>query len=81
MSIFIPGLLSSVAWGLFPNMLIATTDPAYSLTIYHAAASPYGLRVGAVWFIIGLSLAITYTIYVHLSFWGKVELPSIDEGH
>ncbi len=80
-SIFILGLLSSVAWGLFPNMLIATTDPAYSLTVYNAAASPYGLRVGVVWFIIGISLVITYTIYVHRCFWGKVELPSIDEGH
>ena len=81
MSIFILGLLSSVAWGLFPNMLIATTDPAYSLTVYNAAASPYGLRVGVVWFTIGISLVITYTIYVHRSFWGKVELPSSDEGH
>jgi len=81
LSIFILGLLSSLAWGLFPNMLIVTTDPAYSLTIYNAAASPFGLRVGVAWFIIGISLAIIYTIYVHRSFWGKVELPSIDESH
>ncbi len=81
LSIFILGSLSSVAWDLFPNMLIATTDPAYSLTIYHAVSSPYGLRVGAVWFVIGISLVITYTIYVHRSFRGKVELPSSDEGH
>ena len=45
-SIYIGALLSSVAWGLFPNILIATQDPAFNLTIYNAATSPYSLQVG-----------------------------------
>jgi cytochrome d ubiquinol oxidase subunit II len=72
-SLFILGILGSVAWGLFPNLLIATEDPAYSLTIYNSAASSYGLRVGLVWFSIGISLVIAYTIWVYMSFRGKVE--------
>lgn len=72
-SLFILGSLGSVAWGLFPNLLMATEDPAYSLTIYNSAASSYGLRVGLVWFSIGISLVIAYTIWVYMSFRGKVE--------
>jgi cytochrome bd ubiquinol oxidase subunit II len=72
-SLFILGSLGSVAWGLFPNLLIATADPSYSLTIYNSAASSYGLGVGLVWFGLGISLVIAYTIWVYVSFRGKVE--------
>lgn len=72
-SLFILGSLGSVAWGLFPNLLMATEDPSYSLTIYNSAASSYGLHVGLVWFGIGISLVIAYTIWVYVSFRGKVE--------
>ncbi|MEE8291737.1 MAG: cytochrome d ubiquinol oxidase subunit II [Candidatus Tectomicrobia bacterium] len=78
-SLFILGIIGTTAWGYYPNLLIATTDYRYNLTIYNAAASPYGLRVGLLWFIIGIILIITYTIYIHRCFWGKVVLPSGDE--
>ncbi|MGE0469984.1 MAG: Cytochrome bd oxidase, subunit II [Candidatus Nitrospira kreftii] len=72
-SLFILGSLGSVAWGLFPNLLIATEDPAFSLTSSNSAASSYGLRVGLVWFSLGISLVIGYTLWVYVSFRGKVE--------
>jgi cytochrome bd ubiquinol oxidase subunit II len=72
-SLLILGSLGSVAWGLFPNLLIATEDPSYSVTIYNSAASSYGLGVGLVWFGIGISLVIAYTIWVYVSFRGRVE--------
>lgn len=72
-SLFILGSLGSVAWGLFPNLLMATADPSYSLTIYNSAASSYGLHVGLVWFSLGISLVIGYTIWVYVSFRGPVE--------
>lgn len=72
-SLFILGSVGSVAWGLFPNLLIATEDPAFSLTSSNSAASAYGLRVGLVWFGIGISLVIGYTLWVYVSFRGKVE--------
>jgi len=72
-SLFILGSVGSVAWGLFPNLLIAVEDPSSSLTIHNSAASSYGLRVGLVWFGIGISLVIGYTIWVYVSFRGKVE--------
>jgi len=78
-SLFILGSLGSIAWGLFPNLLIATEDPTNSLTIYNSAASSYGLRVGLVWFSLGISLVIAYTIWVYVSFRGKVERVLFEE--
>ena len=79
--LFILLSLGSMAWAYFPNLLIATTDSNYNLTIYNSAASPYGLKVGLVWFSIGFPLVLAYTIYVYRSFWGKVHLSSTQEGH
>lgn len=81
-SLFIAALLGSAAWGLYPNLLLATGDPAYSLTIRNAGAGLYGLRVGLVWFGVGFPLVVAYTVYVYRSFWGKIEtLSGEEEGH
>ena len=64
--------LVSAAWGLFPNLLLSSGDPAHSLTIYNAAASTHGLTIGLGWFAIGFSLVLAYSLYVHRLFWGKV---------
>ena len=78
-SLCILGLFGSVAWGLFPNLLMATEDATYSLTIHNSATSPDGLRLGLMWFPIGISLVITYTIWVYVSFRGKVERSPVEE--
>ena len=39
-------------------------DPARSLTVMNAAAPPYGLAVGLVWWSIGMILAAIYFTYV-----------------
>lgn len=80
-SLFILGILGSVAWGLFPNLLIATENPTYSLTIHNSAASPDGLRLGLVWFPIGISLVLAYTVWVYWSFRGKVAQFSNEENY
>lgn len=80
-TILILGLLTTLAWGLFPNLLIASRDPAYSLTIYNAAASPQGLSIGLTWFSIGILLVAAYSIVVHRFFRGKVQPPSAAGGH
>lgn len=79
--LFILATLGSVAWGLFPNLLMATEDPTYSLTIHNSAASPDGLRLGLVWFPIGISLVMAYTVWVYWSFRGKVAQFSSEENY
>jgi cytochrome d ubiquinol oxidase subunit II len=73
-STFIGGMLASTAFGLFPNVLPASTDQKFSLTVYNTAASSYGLGVGIVWWTIGIIIALGYFTYLFYSFRGKVKL-------
>ncbi len=75
---FIVGMLTSTVFGVYPNVLPAV-DPANSLTIYNASASPYGLAVGLVWWSIGMVLAAVYFVVIYRLFRGKVNLE--DEGY
>jgi len=78
-SSFIVGMLTSAAFGLYPYVLPSSTDAALGLTVYNAAAAPYGLKVGLVWFIPGMLLTTGYFVYTYRSFAGKVALDK--EGH
>jgi cytochrome d ubiquinol oxidase subunit II len=70
----IVGLLTSAAFGVYPNVLPSNSDPALSLTVSNAAAPLYGLRIGLVWFIPGMLLATGYFVYTYRSFSGKGKL-------
>ena len=70
---FIVGMLTSAAFGLYPDVLPAV-NPVYSLTIQNASGSQYGQTVGLVWWSIGMVLAIIYFILTYRLFWGKVRL-------
>ena len=74
-------LLGATAFALFPNLLTSSTDPSASLTIHNAAAQPYGLSVGLTWWVLGMTLAAGYFIYVYRSFRGKLVLPSEEGGY
>jgi cytochrome d ubiquinol oxidase subunit II len=76
---FLAGLMGSVAWGLYPYLLPATTDPARGLDIHNAASSPYALSIAIWWLVPGMALAITWFVIVYRSFAGKVDLD--DEGY
>lgn len=52
--------------GLFPRILISTLDPAYSLTVYNSAASPYSLRLFT---IVGVILLPVVMIYQGWTYW------------
>jgi cytochrome d ubiquinol oxidase subunit II len=78
---FIAGMAASTAFGLFPNVLPASTDPQHSLTVYNTAAPAYGLGVGLVWWIIGMAIAVGYFAYLFYSFRGKLKLPAEGEGY
>ena len=78
-SLYIVGMLTSAAFGLYPYVLPSNTDPALGLTVNNAAAAPYGLKVGLAWFIPGMLLAAGYFVYTYRSFAGKVVLE--EEGY
>lgn len=70
-SLFILLMLSSVTFGMYPYILVSTTDPALSLTVFNAATDSYGLTTGLAWFGVGFMLMLAYQIYVYSRFWGK----------
>jgi cytochrome d ubiquinol oxidase subunit II len=72
-SVFIIGMLTSAAFGVYPYVLPSNADPKMGLTIYNAAAAQYGLKVGLAWFIPGILLAAAYSIYTYRSFAGKIK--------
>jgi cytochrome d ubiquinol oxidase subunit II len=78
---YIVGMLTSVVFGLYPLVLPASTNPAYSLTIENAKAGDYGLRIGLAWWIVGMGLVTTYTIHVYRSFAGKVRIEDREAGY
>jgi len=72
--LYLLGMLTSAAFGLFPYVLPSNTDSNLSLTIYNTAPAEYGLRIGLAWWIPGMLLASAYSIFMHRKFAGKVRV-------
>jgi len=72
-SLYLAGMLVSVAFGVFPNVLPSNTAPDFSLTIYNAAATEHGLVIALWWFIPGMALATAYSMFTYRHFAGKVD--------
>lgn len=77
-SAYLVGMLAGAAYGMYPTLLPSSADPSLSLTIFNAKTGDYSLRVGLVWWIIGMLLATGYFVFLYRFFRGKVTL---DEGH
>ena len=73
-TVYIAGMLGGAAFAMYPQLLSASTNPAYSLTIHNSRTGTYSLTVGLVWWLVGMGLAITYFIFIYRSFRGKVRL-------
>jgi cytochrome d ubiquinol oxidase subunit II len=69
---YLVGMLTSAAFGIYPYVLPSIHDPALGLTVANAAAPESGLRIGLVWWSIGMALATCYVIFVYRHFAGRV---------
>ncbi len=78
-SVYVTAMLVGAAFALYPNVLPASTDPAYSLTIQNTHAGAHGLSVGLAWWILGIIIAFGYLVFVYRTFRGKVKVE--EEGH
>jgi cytochrome bd ubiquinol oxidase subunit II len=70
--VYLVGMLTSVALGVFPYVLPSSPGPDLGLTIYNAAAGDYGLKIALAWWIPGMLLAACYSTFVYRKFAGKV---------
>ena len=73
-SAYLVGMLVGAAYGLYPTLLPASTDPALSLTIFNTRTGDYSLRVGLIWWVVGMLLAAGYFTLLYRFFRGKVTL-------
>jgi cytochrome d ubiquinol oxidase subunit II len=71
---YIVSMLGGAAFAMYPYLLPATTDPSYSLTIFNSKTGDYSMRVGLVWWLVGITLAIAYFVFLYRFFRGKVTL-------
>jgi cytochrome bd ubiquinol oxidase subunit II len=78
---YIVGMLVGAAFALYPNVLPASTNPNYTLTIYNTATGAHGMMVGFVWWSIGMVLALGYFVFVYRMFRGKVQAEAGGDGH
>lgn len=78
--LYLVGMLTSVVFGVYP-MVLPARNPVYSLTVESAKAGAYGLKVGVVWWIVGMILAAAYFTFVYRSFAGKVSVDSDSHAH
>ncbi len=80
-SAYIVGMLGGAAFAMYPDLLHASTGAQYSLNVHNAKTGAYSLRVGAIWWLIGLALAIGYFTFVYRSFRGKVSGEETEGGY
>lgn len=73
--VYLAGMLVSLAFSLYPSLLPTSLNPFYGgLTISNAKASDYGLKVGLAWWVLGMALALTYTIFTYRNLAGRVKV-------
>lgn len=78
----IAGVGLTVGFGLFPFLLISTTDPRSSLTLWDASASHMTLQL-AFWItVVFLPIVLWYTRFVYRVIWGSVtETKVLEDSH
>ena len=69
-------MLLGAAAAIYPNLLLASGDSAFNITIYNAHAGDHALRVGLIWWTLGMVIAIGYFVFVYRMFAGKVSAES-----
>jgi cytochrome bd ubiquinol oxidase subunit II len=81
-SLGIAGVLLSLGFGLFPFLLISSTDPNSSLTLWDATSSHLTL-LWAFWItLVFLPIVLLYTRWVYSVIWGTVtEAKIVEEQH
>ena len=67
-------LLITVAINLFPNILMSSISPEYTITVYNGASSNASLKIMLTMAAIGVPIVAVYTIFVFWTFRGKVKI-------
>lgn len=67
--------------GLFPNILVSSLNPAWSLTIYNASSTPYTLTVMTAAALIFVPVVLIYQGAAYWHFRGTITEADVEESH
>ena len=70
----------SIFVGLYPNVMVSSTNPAYSLTVRNTASAPYSLRAMTVVVVIFLPLVLAYQTWTYYVFRRRVSREEFMQG-
>lgn len=73
-TVAIAALVALFGLALYPNLITASNNPAYSLTVYSAASSPRTLKTMLIFALIGMPFVLIYSAVVYRTFRGRVRL-------
>jgi cytochrome d ubiquinol oxidase subunit II len=71
-SVFLVAILAAAALTVYPYVLPATPGSQNGISIYNSNPGPYGMRIGLLWWLPGMALAVAYSVFSHWHFSGKV---------
>jgi cytochrome d ubiquinol oxidase subunit II len=72
---FIVGLLTTMAAGLYPNILPARQGHPHGLTVHNAAAGHHALEIGLIWWPVGITLGCAYLVLAYRLFYATKAKP------
>ncbi len=70
--LYLAGMLGGAAFAVYPNVLMASGDPANNLTIANTITGSYGLQIAIRWWTVGMVFAIAYFVVLYRMFRGKL---------
>jgi cytochrome d ubiquinol oxidase subunit II len=73
-SLTIVALVFLFSFTLYPNLVISSISPEYSITIFNAASSSKTLGIMAIIALIGMPFVLAYTAAIYWAFRGKVKI-------
>jgi cytochrome d ubiquinol oxidase subunit II len=73
-SLYLFFMLAGACWGVYPTLLPATTGTDRDITLSRALSGPHTLSVGLVWWLFGMTLAVSYVVFVYSRFKGKADV-------
>jgi cytochrome d ubiquinol oxidase subunit II len=66
------GLLAAAAFSVFPNLVVSTLNPAWSLNIYNTASTRHAQFTALIANLVGMLGVVVYSTYIYRIFRGKV---------
>jgi cytochrome d ubiquinol oxidase subunit II len=71
----------SIFVGLYPNVMVSSTNPAYNLTVHNTASPPYSLKAMTVVVVIFLPIVLVYQCWTYYVFRRRISRDQFAGGH